>query len=156
MNSPRPPFPIGFLCLALGGYGLTWYFWVLAIVMPGPKHDARFLGQLISFFEVGLFFYLAFIAVPLIGIGWACILLMAYFRKGRLCTLTLSIMGIYSYVRTSYAFGHNITWSDIAAGTNYFFDVQSFAFWAVIFPLLLTLCLIVFLIFRPIRKNEFP
>ena len=136
------------------GYGVTVIFFTMSVVMPNAQHEAYVASQLIIRFEIGLFFYLAFIAIPLIGMGWAAILVLAYYRKRWICILSLAILAGYSYWSVSRELGHLVSLSEINKGQDFFLNVTEPGFLLYTIPLAVTLTLIVVLMFRPHAKKD--
>ena len=152
--APWKPVPTLVWAVFLGfiGYNLTWLFLMHTIVAPNQKHEAHIVGQLLVNFELGTFYYLAFISPGLVNFGWAAVLILAYYRKRVICVSLLAFMMIFSIYMTGRVSGHSITLEEIMKGLHYFFNGTSDSFIFTV-PFFGTLLLVGILLFRPIRPR---
>ncbi len=146
------PHPFQAICFGFIGYLFHWYSLVAALILPREGHGAHVVAQLIASFELGLFFYIAYISVPMIGMGWALIVVLAYYQKRLICIGSLAIIAIHAYWMTSDSIGHAVTIEEVEAGISYFLRTGDGLIFFT-FPLALMLFLITWLLFRPFTPS---
>ena len=155
LSEPIPQ-PIRAIALGLVGYGFTFYFVFAGLLMPKTGHPAHVLATLISAFEVLPFIYLAYLGPGMIGMGWALIVVLAFYQKRIFVIGILLSLAGYSYWETSKEVGHPVKLAEITSGFPYFFGEPTGAFLICIVPLCVLLGLIVVLMLRAKNLPQKP